>query len=271
LFQRHVSGILLGVYSLFSLACLSFSADVYVRATKQFLYYLISPTNVPLLERVETWGGFGRNVARVIRLDESYRELESRWERHRLDEKRLAALEKENERLTGLLALPPHAKYAPLAARVLARDTNDWFHSVLIDRGRKQGLRVSDPVVGLRAEREVLIGEIVELFENESRVLLVTDPLCAVSARVGRTGEQGAVEGLGANRLVMNYLFSDSDVRVGDEVFTAGLGEVFPEGVLVGTVTRLEGDPKESFKRAELRPAAGLEKLEEVMVLGRAP
>jgi rod shape-determining protein MreC len=268
--QRHVSAILLAMYSLFCLACLSFSADGFVRTAKHLLHYTLSPLHAPALDRLETWGGFGRNAARLIRLDESYRDLEARWERNRLDEKRLAALERENERLAALLARAPHPRRAPLAARVLARDANDWFHSVMVQRGRKHGVKVSDPVVALQDGREVLVGQVVEAFEETSRVLLVTDPLCAVSARLGRTGEQGAVEGGGANSLVMNYLLSDSDAREGDEVFTAGLGDVFPDGVLVGAVQRVEGDPKVSFMRAFLKPAARLDKLEEVLVLRRA-
>lgn len=265
--QRHATAILLGIYSLFCLVCLSFSADGFVRTTKHTFQYLLSPTEVPVLSRMETWGSFGRHAARVIKLDQSYRDLQERWERNRLDEKRLLALEKENERLAALLALAPHPRYRPLAARVLARDSSDWFHSVMIERGRKAGVVVADPVVALQEGREVMVGEVVEVFDDSSRVLLVTDPLCAVSAHLGRTGEQGAVEGNDGNRLVMNYLFSDSDVQPGDEVFTAGLGHVFPEGVLVGSVERVEGDPKESFKRAFLKPAVRLDKLEEVRVL----
>ena len=97
--------------------------------------------------------------------------------------------------------------------------------------------------------------------------LLVTDPLSAVSARLVRTGEQGSVEGMGSNQLLMNYLFLDGDVRPGDEVVTAGLGEIIPPGVALGTVEAVESESRQSFKRAVLKPSVGLNQLTEVLVL----
>ncbi len=75
------------------------------------------------------------------------------------------------------------------------------------------------------------------------------------------------MEGEGSYRLKMNYLFSDSDVRPGDEVVTAGLGGVFPEGIFLGVVEKVERESRESFKWARLKPAVRLSDLEEVFVL----
>jgi rod shape-determining protein MreC len=269
LFQKHLSELLLAVYTVFCLSCLAWSADPAVRTVKLSLEYLLSPASTEVLEQMETLGDFGRNASRLLRLDADYRRLEWRWRLRRLDEKRLRALEAENRRLTSLLNLTPPPEFSPQAARVLARDSGDWFHSVLIDRGLRSGVRVSDPVVAFQSGREVLVGQVIETRENSSRVLLVTDPLSAVSARVQRTGEEGAVEGQGVRRLVMNYLLSDSDVKPGDEVVTAGLGRIFPESIHLGTVERVEGDRQDVFKRAYLLPAAGLSRLNEVMVLRR--
>lgn len=269
MFQRYLSVVLLSAYSLFSLTCLSWSTDSFIRALKHTYVYLLSPATLPPLLEMDRGGSFGRRLARLIRVDQRNRELEEAWRRARLDGLRLRALEDENRRLSDLLRLPPVPGRVPEVARVLARDAVDWFHSLLLQKGRRDGIDVSDPVVGLQGGRVVLVGQVVEVYERICRVLLVTDPLSAVSARLLRTGEQGSVEGRGSDRLVMEYLLSDSDVRLGDEVVTAGLGHVFPEGVLLGRVTSVETESARSFKRARLQPAVRLGRLEELLILRR--
>src|SRR5262249_45589148 len=100
-------------------------------------------------------------------------------------------------------------------------------------------------------------------------VMLLTDPSSAVSALVPRTREQGAVEGYRAWGLILNYLSSDTDVHAGDEVVTAGLGNIFPAGLLIGVVKTVEGTTAESFRRALLQPAARAGSASEVLVLRR--
>lgn len=269
MFQRHFSVFLLVGYSLFSLACLSWAADPLVRTFKQTFYYLMSPATVPLLSQMDQWGSFGQNTLRFLQLDRKYRELESQWQRDQLDRKRFHELEAENQRLTALLGMPARAEYKAIVAGVLSRDANDWFHSLLIARGEVDGVNVLDPVAALQNGREVLVGRVAEIYANTARVLLLTDPLSSVSAKVSRTNEQGAVEGEGSYRLKMNYLFSDSDVKAGDEVVTAGLGGVFPEGIFLGVVENVERESRESFKWARLKPAVRLSDLEEVFILRR--
>ncbi len=268
--KRHFSTFLLGFYALLALLFLSWSADPLVRTLKHTFFYFLSPVSSPILTEMNKWGDFGHNAARLLTLDQENREFKDKWERHLLQEETLQELQKENERLKAILKLPPRSTYEVLPARIFARDANDWFHSLLLRRGRRDGIALLDPVVAVQNDREVLVGQIVEVLEETCRALLITDPLSAVSARVERTGEEGAVEGMGTNRLVLNYLFSDSDVAVGDTVVTAGLGEVFPPGVLVGTIESVESGPRNLFfKRAFLTPALRFNRMEEVVILHR--
>jgi len=269
LFQRHIATILFGIYSLFCLGSLSWSADAVVRVLKASFYYILSPVSVPVMTETDTWRGFTEGVVRLIQLDQEYLRLQAAWQKDRIDEKRVRELETENQRLTTLLDLPPQPRHKNLVCRVLSRDANDWFHSLLISRGRADGVEISDPVVAFQDGQEVLVGRVAEVFEKTSRVILVTDPLSAVSVRSVRTKEQGAVEGQGTERLIMNYLFSDSAIAVGDAVVTAGLGDVFPPGIVIGTVEGLQSESRESFKRAVLKPALHINRIQEVVVLRR--
>ncbi|MGQ0645021.1 MAG: rod shape-determining protein MreC [Elusimicrobiota bacterium] len=274
--QRHFSVLLLAAYTLFAAACLSRAADPVVRSLRHAFFYLLSPAAVPPLAEISRWGSFGRNLSRLLDMDREHRALEDRWRRDRLDRKRLEDVEAENRRLLDLLGLPPRPSFDLLAARVLARDPRDSFQGLMLARGAADGVEVSDPVAAFQAGREVLAGRVAEVEASVCRVVLVTDPLSSVSAKVERTGEQGAAEGLPRSgtappRLAMNYLFSDSAVRPGDAVVTAGLGGLFPPGILLGEVESVEQESRETFKRAILKPAFRFSRLEEVYILRRRP
>jgi rod shape-determining protein MreC len=176
---------------------------------------------------------------------------------------------RENERLKALLDFQTPPPLRPLAGRVWLRDAGQWFNSLLLRRGKADGVKVSDPVVTIQSGRPVLLGRVIETFDTTCRVLLVTDPVSSVSAELAPSGIQGAVEGLGRDGLVMNYLLLDSEVRLGDEVVTAGLGGGIPEGILLGYVRGVETDLRESFKRAFLKPAVELDRVREVFILRR--
>jgi len=269
LFERHRTTILFGLYTLISMCLLAWSADRVVQSLKHTFYYLWLPAGSPLVSQMDQWGRFGQRLARLLRADQRAAEFESRWLDGRLDTVRQKMLEEENQRLTHLLGVTRWPRYQRTTARVWARDATDWFHSVLVKPAAPVG--VGDAVVTVQGGRPVVLGQVREILpDGKARVVLLTDPFSALSAHVDRTGDQGLVEGRGANRLLLNYLFSDADVHAGDEVVSSGLGEVFPPGLLIGRVLDVLEPTGGSAKRALIAPAARLGVLREVLILSPA-
>lgn len=269
--RRHFSIFLLFAYSLLGLAFLSWSTDDAVRALQHTAHYLAFPWMDPPLSSMQKMGNFGRNLSRLIDLDRTYRSLEEKGLLDKLDDLRLRTLEEENRRLTGLLDMRTLPRFAPLVARVWARETTGGFQSIVIRRGVKDGVKAADPVVALEGGRVAVVGQVAEVYAETAKLTLLTDPSSAISALVPRTGDQGAVEGATSSRLLLNYLFADTEVQPGDEVLTAGLGNIFPPGLSIGTVEAMEIAGAESFRRALVRPAARIGRLSEVLVLRREP
>lgn len=268
--RRHFSYFLLLTYSLLGLGFLSWSTDNAVRSLRAAAHYLAFPWMDPPLSTMRKMGDFGSNLARLIDLDRTYRSMEEKGLFLKLEDLRVSAVEAENGRLTRLLGVEPLPRFMPLAARVWARENAGGFQSLLIRRGEKDGIRVADPVVVLEDGRLAVVGQVAEVFRETARLMLVTDPSSAISAVASRTGDQGAVEGAGPSRLMLNYLFANTQVQPGDEVLTAGLGNIFPSGLWLGVVEGLEAPGVESFRRAYLRPAANIGRLTEVLVLRRS-
>jgi len=205
-------------------------------------------------------------VTEIGRLRTENARLTGEVARLREENARLREGAQEAVRLRGLLGFKDQPHHL-LAARVIGRDPSHWFSTLLVDRGPADGVRRKDPVV----TSDGLVGHVIETSGSWARVLLIQDPRSAVGVLVGRSRDAGVAEGQGRTVLRVKYLSRDAEIRPGDEVVTAGLGEIYPRGLPVGTVvgvSRTEGD---LFQEALVRPGADLTHLEEMLILVAGP
>jgi rod shape-determining protein MreC len=178
---------------------------------------------------------------------------------------RLAQLEgkaAEADRLAVLLHFrQSHAEVPMVAARVIGGSAGNASLTIELDRGEHDGIRKNMGVI----TPDGVVGKIIEAYPNTSQVLLLTDKESGVGAKVVDSGIQSPVGGLGEPSLAMKYVPNDDDVNLGARVVTSGMDRIFPRDLPVGTVTEIK--PGNPFKQIRIKPAANLEKLEEVLVL----
>ena len=152
---------------------------------------------------------------------------------------------------------------APVA-EVVSLDPSAWAEVVTINKGSRAGLRKDIPV----ATHHGLVGRTIEVAPNYATVLLITDRRSAVDALIQRTRARGIVVGKSRRLCELRYVDLHVDIQVGDAIVASGLGEVYPKGLLIGTVSAVHQQPQGLFHEVEIRPAVDLAKLEEVLVLG---
>jgi len=169
----------------------------------------------------------------------------------------------ENERLKKLLEFRRSKKYKFIPAMVIARSPLGLRDTIIIDKGKKHGVR-KDLVVISGAG---LVGRTRETGWSISRVLLITDTDSVVSGIVVRTRDEGAVAGGRQSDLIMKYLELDCDVKQGDEVITSGFGSVSKKGILISEVVSIEKDDTGLYMNAIVKPQVDMMKLEEVLVM----
>lgn len=181
---------------------------------------------------------------------------------------RLTELEIENERLRALLGFAYRVQYDYVVADVVARNADNWFSRMTIDRGSSDGLAKDMPVVTSQG----LVGRLVEVSNHVSVVQLLTDRDSGVGARIQASRDAGIATGQGNQSplLTMMLFERNAAVNVGDAVVTSGLGEVFPAGLYVGTVVEVTKDIYGLLKHTKIRPGAEFGRLEEVLVITNA-
>jgi rod shape-determining protein MreC len=176
---------------------------------------------------------------------------------------RLGELEQSNNRLTELLRFRREMRVEARGARVIARDPLHWFRSLVIDRGRQDGVREGLAVLAPGG----VVGRVVEVGRAASRVMLLTDNDSGIAAVVQRSRAEGIVQGGRDQGCRMNYLRRDVDVVAGDRVVTSGLDGIFPKGIFIGTITEIALEHRDLLLSARVEPSVPLADLEEVMVV----
>lgn len=169
----------------------------------------------------------------------------------------------ENIRLRKLLSLKKRSSAKPISAEVIGRDPIGWFKTALINKGRSDGTKRNQAVI----THQGIVGRILEVADGTSKVLLITDINSSVDALVQRTRARGIVEGRASNLCELKYVSGSDGVRLGDLVVTSGLCGIFPGGLPIGKVVRIEKDSFGLFQYVELTPIASLNRLEEVCIL----
>jgi rod shape-determining protein MreC len=168
----------------------------------------------------------------------------------------------EADRLAALLNFrQSHANVPMVGARVIAASAGTASRTIEIDRGERDGIRRNMAVI----TADGAVGKVIEVFRDNAQVLLLTDKEGGAGAMLVDSRIQGPVGGTGEPILVMKYIATEEEVKIGEKLVTSGMDKIFPRDVPVGTVVEVKaGNP---FKQIRVQPAAKLDRLEAVMVL----
>lgn len=176
------------------------------------------------------------------------------------------SLKKENEELKRLLELNHTlSEFYYVNATVLYRNVNYWLDTITIDKGKEDGIKVNDSVV----TKNGLIGKIITVNQNNSIVsLLTTTDSYYVSVSIkeynGLVYEYSKEE----KALKVKGIDKKGTIEIGDEVVTNGLGGLFPSGLYVGKVKKVENDTYDLSKIVYVDIEENFNAIDYVMVVG---
>lgn len=174
----------------------------------------------------------------------------------------MSEIQKENQRLKRLLEFGKEIKKKKVLAQVVAWDSSSEFSVLRINKGSSANIKVRDPVITING----VVGYIFRVTPNYSDVLTILDQNNRVDAIVARTRSHGIVEGISKDKCILKYVARTEQVELGDEVISAGLGTIYPKGLKIGRITKVD---KENFgitQSIEITPSVNFNKLEEVVI-----
>ena len=175
---------------------------------------------------------------------------------------------RENNRLRALLGFQHRTPWTLKPAHVLARDPANWWRTVQIDAGSRDGLRPNLPVL----TADGLVGRVATVSLEHSQVVLVGDPNCRVAALVVETRDSGVIVPSASALLdpalvTLTFLARSTGLKPGQRVVTSGLGGIFPKGIPIGEVVDTRSVEYGLYTEARVKTFVNLNRLEEVWVL----
>ncbi|MCD8048831.1 MAG: rod shape-determining protein MreC [Clostridia bacterium] len=204
------------------------------------------------------------NASRYAEENEMLRATLAQMENEKSD---IEAYKAENERLLALLDMQAESSELNLqGARVIGRESDNWYNTISIDKGSASGVQVNDVVLSAQG----LVGTVSEVGLTWAKVREITDVESSIGAVCARTGDRGVLEGdyelALEGRCRLNYVSKDANIVVGDRIETSGSGSIYPKGVYVGYVVEISDDDNGLTLSAIIESEVEFNALSEVLV-----
>lgn len=151
-----------------------------------------------------------------------------------------------------------------LIAELVAVEMESFRKQIVINKGRRENIYSGQPVVDANG----IMGQVVHVNPFSSTVILITDATHAMPVQINRNGLRAVAVGTGEDgMLLLENLPTNSDMKVGDLIISSGLGDRFPKGYPVGTISKIMIQPGEAFAMVQVTPSAKLEQSREVLLV----
>lgn len=178
-----------------------------------------------------------------------------------------ASTQQSVARLKALLDIRASVPGDPIAVEVLYTGRDPFTQKLFVDKGREAGLQAGSAVV----DADGVVGQVTRLYPHMAEITLVTDKDHVVPVKIERSGVRAVMAGSGGGRLPeLRFMSPSADVKLGDLLVTSGLDGTYPAGLAVARVATLERETGQMFAQIALTPVAGVDRSEQLIVLGRS-
>ena len=176
---------------------------------------------------------------------------------------RVDTLIAENNRLRALVELKPALSVKSQAAEVLYEASDPFSRKIFIDRGASQGVVPGSPVI----DEAGVLGQVTRVYPLSSEVTLLIDKEAAIPVLNTRSHQRSAAFGADGSAMELRFMAGNADVKVGDLLQTSGVDGIYPPGLDVARVAKVDPRADSSFARIALAPTASADGVRHVLVL----
>ena len=268
--NNQSSKLLPTIYIIISLALMLLPLQQTVNSVRAVLAYLFIP-QLRLAHRTkEYFKDISEGASTLLNVAMENFELKERLKNLEIEAIEIPTLKAENARLHQALNLKKAVKMEGIWSKVAYKEPNK-MSSLIIDKGETDGIILRSPAIALTADGvPALLGMVVEVSKNTSKILLLPDEDFNAYVYLENTKTEALLKGQGLRNVTLKYLPLEENLKIGTPVFTSSSSALFPEGLLVGYLLNdgTEGlTGASTYKEPTLKPALNFDTVKEVFVL----
>ncbi len=269
-FFRHGPGPFVRLFVFAFLSCLLIAEDLrfkYFPELRQAIGVVIFPFQKIAYIPTNIYDQIEEFIASFYLLEENIK-LREQYLKNQEQLLKLHSLAAENAQLRELLGavrqIETQTKTKAVLAEILYTPRDPFNHKITLNKGSQHHIQLGQAVI----DDKGIVGQITRLYPWSSEVTLLTDKDHSVPVQVARNSLRSVISGTGKNNeLELRYLSVNTDIQQGDLLVTSGIGGVYPLGIPVATVLRIERDPTDDFAQIIGTPIAGVDRNRQVLVL----
>lgn len=240
----------------------------YLESARSMLSMLVAPIQQLATMPGRLWHQAGEFFVTQHGLVEENSSLRERHGRDAALLLQLQSLQQENRHLRGLFELPQRVEFSARPAEILYVERDVFKRKLLVGKGADAGVKVGQVVM----DDMGIVGQVTRVHPWLSEVTLITEKDHAVPVQVVRNGLRTIVFGAGdTSQLSLRYMPVSSDIQNGDVLVTSGIDGVYPPGIPVAKVVRIERDAAYPFARIYCLPLAGVDRNRQLLILSDLP
>jgi len=235
-----------------------------VRLIRLWANAVVSPLENVVEHSKTGVGGLWQGYIDLRHVRQQNQDLQDTVDRLRLEQAALLEDARQGQRLQAMLGFEQKYLYKTLAAQVIGSSGSDQSRVFYVDKGKAEGLARDMAVI----TGEGIVGKIREVFPHTAQVLAINDQSSGAGVILETTRVRGILRGNAEGQPQIVGILADQRIKPGENVLTAGGDQIFPRGLPVGVVDKVVDDPdRDGFINIVIKPAAHLDRLDEVMVI----
>lgn len=251
-------GIIILIIAFFILS----NSTPFSKEIKNFFYFISSPIQRWLWSAGLKLSDFFATISEIKTLKKENEELKLKIQNLISENSSLKELKKENEILRTALNLGLEKEFELKMARVIGKEISQDY--LIIDKGEKDGLEKGLAVI---TQQKALVGKIGDVYNNFSSVQLLTSKNNSFDVKMSEKEIYGLAKGKGNFKLSLDLIPKEKEIEVGDRLVTSAGGGIFPNGLLVGEISRVKKSDIEPFQEIEIKPTFDVKDLDLLFII----
>jgi rod shape-determining protein MreC len=252
------------VFIIFTIVGLRIGFSNLYNPIKKILYDMLGPFQQAISLPVDATRGIWGHYIYLVNTKKENMMLKDEIENLKKELNSFREVRVENIRLKKILALKEEIDSPSIIANIVGIDITPFISSVVVDKGKAQGILPGMPVVSGAG----LVGHVYEVTNNFSKILLLSDINSSVGAFIQDRRIPGILKGMGNGLCMLDYVNKDNIIELNEVVVTSGTDWLYPKGIIIGKIIEKKDSlTRESFLDIIVKPEVDLKKMEEVMII----